>query len=126
VLGRLVPAIASAQKPVSAPAFKAEKCYGIAKAGNRCTRRRRTCDRSRMAARTPVRDRDLVLNVLAESRPPDTTPVADLTNALCARHADISLFPYDSPRAESRYDMKKTARLEPSPRRHRRLERPES
>lgn len=27
------PALLSAQKPVPAPAFKAEKCYGIAKAG---------------------------------------------------------------------------------------------
>jgi uncharacterized membrane protein len=27
------PAVLSAQKPVPAPAFKAEKCYGIAKAG---------------------------------------------------------------------------------------------
>ena len=27
------PSVLSAQKPVDAPAFKAEKCYGIAKAG---------------------------------------------------------------------------------------------
>jgi uncharacterized membrane protein len=27
------PAVLSAQKPVPAPSFKAEKCYGIAKAG---------------------------------------------------------------------------------------------
>jgi uncharacterized membrane protein len=27
------PSLASAQAPVAAPAFKAEKCYGIAKAG---------------------------------------------------------------------------------------------
>ena len=27
------PALLSAQKPVPAPSFKAEKCYGIAKAG---------------------------------------------------------------------------------------------
>jgi uncharacterized membrane protein len=27
------PALLSAQKPVAAPSFKAEKCYGIAKAG---------------------------------------------------------------------------------------------
>jgi uncharacterized membrane protein len=29
-----VPTLVSAQKPVPAPAFKAEKCYGIAKAGS--------------------------------------------------------------------------------------------
>jgi uncharacterized membrane protein len=29
----VLPALASAQKPVPAPSFKAEKCYGIAKAG---------------------------------------------------------------------------------------------
>lgn len=28
-----VPALLTAQKPVEAPGFKAEKCYGIAKAG---------------------------------------------------------------------------------------------
>ena len=28
-----VPALLSAQKPAAAPSFKAEKCYGIAKAG---------------------------------------------------------------------------------------------
>ena len=29
----IAPAILSAQKPVAPPSFKAEKCYGIAKAG---------------------------------------------------------------------------------------------
>jgi uncharacterized membrane protein len=29
-----VPALLSAQKPVEMPSFKAEKCYGIAKAGS--------------------------------------------------------------------------------------------
>ena len=29
-----VPALLSAQKPATAPSFKAEKCYGIAKAGS--------------------------------------------------------------------------------------------
>ena len=34
----IAPAILSAQKPVAPPSFKAEKCYGIAKAGkNDCT-----------------------------------------------------------------------------------------
>jgi uncharacterized membrane protein len=30
----VAPPTLSAQKPASAPSFKAEKCYGIAKAGN--------------------------------------------------------------------------------------------
>ena len=31
--GAIAPVVVSAQKPAPAPTFKAEKCYGIAKAG---------------------------------------------------------------------------------------------
>ena len=49
-----VPSLLSAQKPAEMPSFKAEKCYGIAKAGkNDCQTATHSCAGTATADATP-------------------------------------------------------------------------